>query len=148
MAAQAYTLAFIFDTNLEQVILITLQKPGWQQHKTNGVGGKLDADESILEATIREIQEETGLSLAEESITPIGTIHNSSWLVHIHAAQTEVSSFNEFSSQEGTAQWHPVDALPDTVIDNLPWLIPLCKNKLQEQFIDTIDITYFDNTHE
>lgn len=148
MAAIPYTLAFIFDTSLEQVILITNIKPGWQQSKSNGVGGKLAPNESPEDAVLREITEETGLKLNPENLTAVGSMQNATWLVHLFAATTPQESLTSFESEEGQTRWHPVANLPKTVIDNLPWLIPLCKNKLQEGFIDTISIKYHNQTHE
>src|SRR5687768_2947242 len=46
----------------------------FHQGKWNGLGGKCEADESPLEAALRELKEESGLDLPASSFKPLGTI--------------------------------------------------------------------------
>ena len=55
-----YVLGFMFSKNLEQVALIHKLNPKWQRGKLNGIGGKIEKDETSITAMIREFTEETG----------------------------------------------------------------------------------------
>ena len=50
----------LFDKNLEQVVLIEKQKPEHHKGLWNGVGGKIEADETSLQCMVREFKEEAG----------------------------------------------------------------------------------------
>jgi 8-oxo-dGTP diphosphatase len=56
----SYVLGFCFERRTDQVVLIRKVKPEWQRDKLNGVGGKIEGDETPTEAMVREWREETG----------------------------------------------------------------------------------------
>jgi 8-oxo-dGTP diphosphatase len=57
-----YTICFIKQDN--KLLLINREYPAWMGSR-NGVGGKLEANETPLECIIREVFEETGMKLNE-----------------------------------------------------------------------------------
>lgn len=59
---KSYVLGFFFDAKATCVLLIRKQRPEWQAGKLNGIGGKIEKDETPHNAMVRECQEETGLS--------------------------------------------------------------------------------------
>src|SRR5687767_15783507 len=58
---QEYVCGFLFDPERTQVLLIRKRRPAWQAGKLNGVGGKMEGQETALDAMRRECVEETGL---------------------------------------------------------------------------------------
>lgn len=55
-----YVVGFMFDQSMEEVALIRKNKPEWQAGLLNGVGGKIEPNESALFAMRREFLEEAG----------------------------------------------------------------------------------------
>jgi 8-oxo-dGTP pyrophosphatase MutT (NUDIX family) len=59
-----YTLVFIFTKDMDKVLLVRrFLKP--YQFKLNGIGGKIEEGETIIEGSIREIKEEVGLDITD-----------------------------------------------------------------------------------
>jgi 8-oxo-dGTP diphosphatase len=56
-----YVLGFLFSKDREYVALIKKSRPEWQAGLLNGIGGKIEAGESELEAMQREFLEEAGV---------------------------------------------------------------------------------------
>jgi 8-oxo-dGTP pyrophosphatase MutT (NUDIX family) len=57
-----YVAGFLFDPKGELVLLIEKKRPEWMAGKWNGVGGRIGAGETPLQAMARKGEEETGLS--------------------------------------------------------------------------------------
>lgn len=60
-----YCVGFLFDPDMDRVVLIRKNRPPWQQNKLNGVGGALLPLESPVDAMQREFAEETNLVVAD-----------------------------------------------------------------------------------
>lgn len=56
-----YVLGFMFDPDREKILLIEKNHPEWQNGQLNGVGGKIEKNESTIIAMHREFKEETGI---------------------------------------------------------------------------------------
>ncbi len=83
--------------------------------KWNGLGGKLEADESPLECARRELREESGLDLAPDRFRALGTLqfpnfkaHKAEdWLVFVFRAEVRPDEASETltTSAEGRLHW-------------------------------------------
>lgn len=60
-----YVVGFLFRNRRTHVALIRKQNPAWQRGKLNGIGGKVEAGETPLDAMIREFKEETGAEFTD-----------------------------------------------------------------------------------
>lgn len=68
-----YVLGFAFTADAKTIVLIEKQKPDWQKGKLNGIGGKVEHDDSnVLSAMIREFSEETGVITTSEQWNAFG----------------------------------------------------------------------------
>ena len=94
-------------------------KPDFHQGRWNGLGGKLEADESALAAASREVQEESGLSLSKDRFKAIGFLlfpnfkpqKNEDWQVTVFTAELslEEKSLIQAESVEGQLVWVPTE---------------------------------------
>ena len=96
-------------------------KPGdYHSGKWNGLGGKCEADESMIETAKRELREESGLDLPAESFRPLGFLQfpnfkahkQEDWLVSVFVAHVKghVDGLLE-RGPEGDLHWIATDRL-------------------------------------
>lgn len=126
-----YNLGFVFTPDFSKVLLIHKNRPDWQIGKLNGLGGKQEPGETALEGMVRELEEETGLSIAAEQWAEVGSIGSDEWSVAVFTAIWSGELAAAQTMTDETVEWFATNALPTNVIDNLRWLIPLAANKLQ-----------------
>lgn len=94
--------------------------PDYHAGRWNGLGGKLEADESPLEAAVREVGEESGLRLPAEWFRPLGTLqfpnfkaHKAEdWLCFVLLAEVPPAERGRIDEQalrgpEGELHWVP-----------------------------------------
>lgn len=125
-----YVCGFYFDHVLEQVVLIWKNKPAWQAGKLNGVGGKIEDDETPLDAMRREFREETGIDHTDWEY--LIELSGDDWRVHFLCAKGKADEF-EYAQTMETEEVAKIDV--DTLdqyehIPNLRWLVPMAKYKL------------------
>jgi 8-oxo-dGTP diphosphatase len=122
-----YVVGFAFDQDEQKVLLILKTHPEWQAGRFNGVGGHIEpSDETPLAAMDREFREETD-GVAE------------SWraFAHLIGRGFEVYFFRGvvaggqrcMGAEGETTAWFRVDNLPENVLPNLRWLIPMARSR-------------------
>ena len=90
-------------------------KPDFHKGRWNGLGGKLEADESPLAAACREIQEEAGLRISKDRFRAVGFLlfpnfkpqKKEDWQVTVFTAELkkEEKSLVQGESAEGQLVW-------------------------------------------
>ncbi len=93
----------------------------------NGVGGHIEAGEDIYSAVLREIKEETGLSVHDVRLRLV--VHADAGdpgvgiMIFVFTASS--NSREVVESAEGTLEWVPCSHLPlANVVEDLPLLLP------------------------
>jgi 8-oxo-dGTP pyrophosphatase MutT (NUDIX family) len=137
------TLCFV--TNKQEVLLI-MKKRGFGEGKLNGPGGKVGKNEKIMEAAIRETEEETGI----KPINPVkrgildfyfGKVNVPQWRVHVF--YTENFEGNLYETEEAKGQWISIDKIPYNRMweDDKHWLPFVLNGKsVQGEFWFTRDM--------
>lgn len=125
---QDYVCGFAFADKL--VALVTKAKPEWQKGKLNGVGGKVEEGETVLEAMVREFKEETGILTDEKDWGHFVTLHTKGSEIHFLRAQIGVD-FNIKHLPEEPVRWYGINdvMMRQDKIPNLNWLIPMALNQ-------------------
>jgi 8-oxo-dGTP diphosphatase len=108
----------------DTVALILKAKPAWQAGKLNGVGGSVEEGETPAQAMTREWREETGTEV--DNWGHFITLNTKGAEVHFFRARLNHSPVL-VSQPEEPMRWYMVDHLPENVIPNLRWLVPMSR---------------------
>ena len=110
-------------------VLLGFKKAGFAAGKYNGIGGKVEAGESVTEAAVRELEEETGLRVAETDLQAVGHFtflfpSKPEWNQVVHAFMVRSWTGDPQESREITPAWFAVDEIPFDQMwqDNAHWL--------------------------
>lgn len=139
-----YTVGFLFNTDLSKVLLIHKLTPEWQRGKVNGVGGKYEEGEDAAACIARETREEAAVDVPAAEWRQAGSLFGTEWHVDVMTAKYAGAESDAKSLEEQQVEWFPVGALPQNVMSNLRWLVPLCLNVLQTNNIASADVRYRD----
>lgn len=106
------TVLFVF--NPAGQILLAMKKRGFGEGKWNGAGGKVEDGESVIEAAIRELREETCISITPENIEARGVLHCffPGWErdLYIFVTHGYTGEFEE--TEEMKPAWFSIDKIP------------------------------------
>jgi 8-oxo-dGTP diphosphatase len=121
-----YVLALLFTADRRRVVLMEKTRPAWQAGRVNALGGKLREGETAVDAARREVREEAGVDVAAWDVVLVW--RDPMYTMHV------VRAFDDAAERAHTAEDQRVftagvDALPDNVIDNLRWLVPLALDR-------------------
>ena len=112
-----FTLVFVFDRD-ENRLLLGLKKYGFGSNKYNGFGGKVEVNEEIESAAMRELEEECGLIGSKNDLIKVGIIlfefnqHQIVMEVHIFMIDLTNTSGSINESEEMKPQWFKLDEIP------------------------------------
>lgn len=132
------TVGFVFNKNLNQVLLLHKQKPDWQVGKLNGCGGKVEDGEATITCVARECLEETCLNIpvaewvlcatVEEAHEDGSGIKRVDFFAATYTGDTSDAKRGDYEDIE----WFNCDSpLPENAIQNLHFLVPLARETLR-----------------
>lgn len=117
-------------------ILLAMKKRGFGAGKWNGVGGKIEAGESIHDALVRECQEEIGVTPTNwKPVAELDFVQDSTtdpWHMYVHAFISHEWEGEPTESEEMAPKWFTLDAIPyvDMWDDDQYWLPRVLKGEL------------------
>lgn len=155
-----FTLIFI---RTNEKILLGFKKRGFGVGKWNGFGGKVEKNESILDGAIRELKEESNLTVSRSDMKYLGyvrydlteSLHTD--IVYIFIASKFTGSLAE--SEEMSPKWFKIDEIPyDKMwVDSKDWLPIVLRNRgllakyvlsgernIQKKTVEDIDVPELD----
>lgn len=139
---KTYTLGFIFSQDLSEVLLMHKNRPDWQVGRLNGVGGKIEVNEESVDCIVREVLEEAGVKTEKESWTYFGEIKSDDWRVDLYTLIYLENSKDFFTATDEKIEWFRVDDLPNNILKNLNWIIPLAMDRLNNKELKSCLVEY------
>lgn len=114
-----YTLCFLINEN-EVLMLLRAKEPN--KGKWNGVGGKIEFNETPKESCTREVLEETGLKLKNPLFRGMIAL-NGIECIYVYASNDFEG--NLISTDEGMLEWKKLDWILSSkeVVGNIPFFI-------------------------
>jgi 8-oxo-dGTP diphosphatase len=133
---------FIFNKTLTKVLLIHKLAPVWMLGKINGIGGKLEINETSLDCIVREVAEETGIKTVQDKWTYSGCNDGSTWHVDFYGYIYTGKLFPATTYEKEKIEWFDIYNLPANIMPNLTWLIPLTLDKLTANEYKMFEVNY------
>jgi 8-oxo-dGTP diphosphatase len=141
---QKYVCGMLISTDTKFVTMLTKNRPEYLAGKLNFPGGKIEDNETPLEAVTREFEEETGVRI--EDWTLVGTFGDDSFIIYYYAhrsfkvfdvrTQTDEEVMNQFTREI----LYPSDYTPVNQPDSLMLALAL-----QEQIQYPVHFPYKSN---
>ncbi len=108
------TLCFLFKGNQ---ILLAMKKRGFGANRWNGYGGKTNENETLEDAAIRELQEESGLVLKKDALKKISEIEflftkKPEWDQCVHTFFVNQWEGEPQETEEMRPQWFDIGSIP------------------------------------
>jgi 8-oxo-dGTP diphosphatase len=131
-----YVLGFVFDSTCRRVLLLRKKYPEWQKGKLNGLGGKIEADETPAAAMDREFREEAGDCEVVPKFTLFGRLCCPRrgwevWLFHSRLRAEIPRHLHGLDAGEGECQIMFLEDLQDCpAVPNVRYLVPMARNHL------------------
>jgi 8-oxo-dGTP diphosphatase len=124
-----YVCGLLFSPSLDSVVLIRKNRPTRQAGKLNGVGGKVEANESPSQAMVREFREETGVEF--KYWNHFAKLSGTDFQVWFYCGSS--ARAHDCATQTDEAiELHPAYdfyalAQRRECVENLPWLVSLAQ---------------------
>ncbi|KAK3612436.1 hypothetical protein CHS0354_032046 [Potamilus streckersoni] len=125
VANKLLTLVFVREPTR---ILLGLKKRGFGMGRWNGFGGKVETGETIIQAALRELQEESGLKA--KNLQEVGLLKfefvGDPQLLEVHVFTSSEYEGKPTESSEMKPQWYDIDSIPfDKMWPDDKWWFPL-----------------------
>jgi 8-oxo-dGTP diphosphatase len=135
------SLTIIFNKDESKILLLKgrPRKTHWA-NTYNALGGHIEANENIHSSALREVKEESGISLQREQLRLAGLIHikdyNSDYAI-MFLFKTTISNTDLKSSEEGKVEWIDISRLKsiEAIAPDIKTLAPLCKKLKNNELI-------------
>lgn len=106
---ERYCLGLIRSLDLHKIVLIKKQRPAFQRDCFNGIGGKLEADETAVEAMVRECREECALTIPADQWHPLAELGDGThYHIHVFQATHDLTKTQTLTDEEVVVVPFPV----------------------------------------
>ncbi len=138
-----YVVIILFNKDKDKLLLVKRNKKPYK-NCWNGIGGKIEGNETPIEAAKRECMEETSISLENPKLLvtyvyPESNIMNSN--THLHVIYDFVQEVEVVDNEEGYYEWKTIDFVMDIYNKEIAGLSNL--NQFVKEILDLENIKKF-----
>jgi len=137
MHAKLPVAVHIFLLRDEKVLLLRRQNTGYEDGNYGVPAGHLDGNETVIEAAIREVREEVGVSIDAEHLKVVGIMHRLSQEERIDFFCAVTAWFGTPTNREpgkcDQLLWSSVNTLPQNTI---PYIRKALENTAQNMWFE------------
>ena len=137
------TVCFLVRNDPERQVLLGFKKAGFGAGKYAGIGGKVEAGETVEAAAIREVEEEIGVKILLEDLRFMGKVtflfpSKPEWNQEVSIYMVEKWLGESGESNEMRPAWFKLDEIPYGSMwqDARKWIPPVLDgNKIKARFV-------------
>ena len=138
-----YVVIMLFNKECNKVLLVKRNKKPYK-NCWNGIGGKIEENETPIEAAKRECMEETNISLKNPRLL-VTYVYPESSIININTKLNVIYDFveetNIVDNEEGHYEWKNIDFVMDTYNKEIAGLSNL--NQFVKEILDLENIKKF-----
>lgn len=144
MGEQHYVVGLAHDGS--RMAFIKKNRPAWQAGKLNGIGGKVEPQESPNNAINREFKEETGYDKPLNWRPLVKMTYPGQAVIWFYTARVESQTLEAlYTATDEPVEVHSIEYVsdyPHNFIRNLHWIVPLALH--EEEYVKVDVVGYFD----
>lgn len=126
-----YVIGLIFDDK-NRVLLINKLRPDWQKGYYNGIGGKVEGNETFIKAMIRETKEEANLDIKKN-----WKLYHKDILANVQintyyqkTSSKEIEKFKSLTDEK--VELFEIDKLPTNTLPDIRYMIEEIVKKIKK----------------
>jgi 8-oxo-dGTP diphosphatase len=140
---QQYVLGFMFNEDKSKVALIFKTKPENQVGLMNGIGGKIENNETPYQAMVREFREETGYDTSSLSWELYSKLDGERFEVFVYTVVGDLTKLKTTTEEKIIiVEVKDIHTFQYKLLTNVPWLIEMAIDFLNNKQFDMATIRY------
>jgi 8-oxo-dGTP diphosphatase len=139
---QKYVVGFIFNKDLDSVLLMHKNRPAWQDGLINGLGGKVEEGEDTFTTISREIEEESGLIIEESEWIKSGKVYSGTFTMDVFGCVYDGDKEDATTKEDEEIEWFTISSLPPNTVENIPWLVHITLDKIKNNNFEQFEVQY------
>jgi len=139
---KVFTVGLIFDSTLCEVALMEKTHPDWQKGKLNGIGGRVEDDETAIECVLREVEEEAGLASEPADWLHFATIFEGGSKIDFFTLRHRGDKSEVKTMTDEKVSWYTVRDIPQNLVAGIGWLVPLALEKHNGASLEVVEAKY------
>lgn len=113
----------------DSVLLIRKNHPAWMKGLLNGLGGKIESQETPLQAMVREFREECGILLSHNRCKLFCVLRGKDFEVHCYHIEIHPLDGEPLTVTDEEVSWYKRFTLPLLpLVSNLEWLVAMTRS--------------------
>ena len=129
MVRTRYVLGFAFTDSGEKVVLIRKGRPAYQKDRLNGLGGRVNDAETLIDAMTREFEQECGLRVDQQRWIFYSTMLRDNAEITCYTCDLKTGEHVDTKTDEEVGIYPVSELYGYPLVPHVDWLVPLARDK-------------------